>query len=225
MRSGDPRSQNFDRGFAVRRDQDHLFVDAAAGCVLGVPCFAQDVDPDTRRRHERGVEIDEGVARHGAGITYLEGGSGRELIAKLAIADFEQTRQHRWSVSAARLNVFEARLTWLDITFNVTKRLRHVLAAAFFDHRQHLGQKLLAVAVLVFDVDESDEIGRCLRLRLHDSYAARADCDCRSDRCCNLPFHFHSLPPNACAKARAHAARSNFLLTASSISARRAMRT
>ena len=64
-----------------------MFVDATASRVLGVPCFAQDVDPDTRRRHERRVEIDEGVARPGAGITYLEGGSGRELIAKLALAD------------------------------------------------------------------------------------------------------------------------------------------
>lgn len=76
---------------AVRCDQDHLFVNAASGRVLGVPSLAQDVDPDTGRRHERRVEIDKGVARCRSGIAYLEGRSRREFVAKLTVADTEVT--------------------------------------------------------------------------------------------------------------------------------------
>ena len=64
-----------------------MFVGATPGCVLGVPGFAKDVDPNTGWRHERGVEIDKDVARRGAEIPYLGGGSCRELVAKLAVAD------------------------------------------------------------------------------------------------------------------------------------------
>ena len=67
-----------------------MFVDATAGRVLGVPGLAQEVDPDTRGRHQRGVEIDEGVARRGAeDRLILPAALRREFVAKLAIAEMQ----------------------------------------------------------------------------------------------------------------------------------------
>src|SRR5262249_324841 len=71
---------------AVRRDQDHLFVDATPCRVLGVPSLTQDVDPDSACRYGRRVEIEKGVVWRGAGIGYLEQGFGREFVAKLTVA-------------------------------------------------------------------------------------------------------------------------------------------
>jgi hypothetical protein len=74
---------------AVRRDQDHLLVDAPPGGILGVPGLAQQIDPDACRRHQRGVEIEEGVARRGPRIADLVAGAHGNLVAKRGVVEMQ----------------------------------------------------------------------------------------------------------------------------------------
>ena len=82
-----------ERVWAVHGDQDNLFVDAASGRVLGVPGLAQQVDSNARRRHQRGVEIEEGVARSRLRIADFAAGAHGNLVAKRGVVEM-QMREH-----------------------------------------------------------------------------------------------------------------------------------
>ena len=103
---------------------------------------------------------------------------------------------------------FEASLgsKWLGLLHDVAPRVSRVAL--------RLGQKLFHVAVLVLDVDHGDCIDRRFGLCVQHLNSASTEHETANEGSRNfVVLHCHFLPPNACAKAGARAARSKNCLT------------
>src|ERR1700727_3983816 len=129
-----------------------------------------------------------------------------KLCLKLPLFDIERLQR----VHIGKLQEHDAsrwrRSTHADC---LVKAAGDVFTAAFLDVGLRLGQKVLGVTILVFDIDFHERISRWLGLRMQDAdrAAAQNKADKYSRRNFIIRLHRHFLLV-ACADARAHAARS-----------------